>query len=182
MTNEQLRLQMLSGIITESEYKAKLEESKSTEPKDSLNENFVGMGMIGNIFDREKTDYEMAFEHFLGERYENIKEEDTVEDMEERTAAEVNEEEIEESLNYKEWWSSLSSEEKEEQAKRAGFDFEITSLTRDEIEKIFNNSQKSIYQELNDLIHDYQGNLTDVVDAVYSWIEKNYARIGNEIH
>lgn len=30
----------------------------------SLNEHFVGMGMVGNIFDREKTDYEMAFEHF----------------------------------------------------------------------------------------------------------------------
>lgn len=30
----------------------------------SLNENFVGMGMVGNIFDREKTDYEIAFEHF----------------------------------------------------------------------------------------------------------------------
>lgn len=44
MTKEQLRLQMLSGIITEGEYKAKL--------------------MVGNIFDREKTDYEMAFEHF----------------------------------------------------------------------------------------------------------------------
>ena len=35
-----------------------------SSPKDSLNENFVGMGMVGNIFDREKTDYELAFEHF----------------------------------------------------------------------------------------------------------------------
>jgi hypothetical protein len=34
------------------------------EGKKSLNENFVGMGMVGNIFDREKTDYELAFEHF----------------------------------------------------------------------------------------------------------------------
>lgn len=135
MDKETLRLQMLSGIITESEYKAKLEEgslsipskaekisdkvikwyekhpndkmkellnsveknlekmlskttgknaikveefekmvkSKYPKPfedpnystfKKSLNENFVGMGMVGNIFDREKTDYEMAFEHF----------------------------------------------------------------------------------------------------------------------
>jgi hypothetical protein len=31
---------------------------------ESLNENFVGLGMVGNIFDREKTDYEIAFEHF----------------------------------------------------------------------------------------------------------------------
>lgn len=61
MTNETLRMQMLSGVITEGEYKAKLEEDST---KESLNENFVGMGMVGNIFDREKTDYELAFEHF----------------------------------------------------------------------------------------------------------------------
>ena len=30
MTNEQLRMQMLSGVITEGEYKAKLEENDST--------------------------------------------------------------------------------------------------------------------------------------------------------
>jgi len=59
MNKETLRMQMLAGVITESEYKAKLEESKKP-----LNENFVGMGMVGNIFDREKTDYELAFEHF----------------------------------------------------------------------------------------------------------------------
>ena len=29
-----------------------------------LNENFVGIGMVGNIFDRKKTDYEIAFEHY----------------------------------------------------------------------------------------------------------------------
>ena len=97
MTNEQLRMQMLSGIITEGEYKAKLEE------KSSLNESMiggiVGVGAITQIPATPKTDYEMAFEHFLGERYEvkpnrerdDIKEEDTVEDMEARTAAEVDE-------------------------------------------------------------------------------------------
>jgi len=58
MTNKQLRMQMLSGVITESEYKAKLE-------KNLLNENFVGVGAINNPFaDRKKTDYEIAFEHF----------------------------------------------------------------------------------------------------------------------
>jgi len=31
MTQEQLRMQMLAGIITESEYKAKLEEIKQDE-------------------------------------------------------------------------------------------------------------------------------------------------------
>jgi hypothetical protein len=134
MNKEILRMQMLSGIITESEYKAKLKKNKSplnenlkfsqiekdrkyfattnfgifkkgdevfvdtvrnlgnevvielsnnkgksdsikgdledevevfdNDMKESLNENFVGMGMVGNIFDREKTDYELAFEHF----------------------------------------------------------------------------------------------------------------------
>ena len=134
MNKEILRMQMLSGIITESEYKAKLKKNKSplnenlkfsqiekdrkyfdttnfgifkigdevfvdtvrnlgnevvielsnnkeqsdsikgdledevevfdNDMKESLNENFVGIGMVGNIFDREKTDYEIAFEHF----------------------------------------------------------------------------------------------------------------------
>ena len=59
MNKETLRMQFLSGVITESEYKQKLEESKKP-----INENFVGIGMVGNIFDREKTDYELAFEHF----------------------------------------------------------------------------------------------------------------------
>jgi hypothetical protein len=63
MNKETLRIQLLSGVITESEYKAKLTENKSSS-KETLKENFVGMGMVGNIFDREKTDYELAFEHF----------------------------------------------------------------------------------------------------------------------
>jgi hypothetical protein len=141
MNKEILRMQMLSGIITESEYKAKLKKNKSplnenlkfsqiekdrkyfattnfgifkkgdevfvdtvrnlgnevvielsnnkeqsdsikgdledevevfdNDMKESLKENFVGMGMVGNIFDREKTDYEIAFEHFLGSKYIN---------------------------------------------------------------------------------------------------------------
>ncbi len=150
MTNEQLRMQMLSGIITESEYKAKIslnegevtvkdvedriemytkhmamlektlktaqdkiaKEKKKAKPnqyniekhledvefakdeikkdkaeikydqkrleklkkKESLNEHYiaggiVGIGAITQIPPREKSDYELAFEHFLGERY-----------------------------------------------------------------------------------------------------------------
>ena len=70
MTNEQLRMQLIGGIITESEYKEKLEENKK-----SLNEHYVAGGIveiqaINTIPPREKTDYEMAFEHFLSERYE----------------------------------------------------------------------------------------------------------------
>jgi len=71
MTNEQLRMQMLSGIITEGQYKAKLQENAE---KASLNESMiggiVGIGAINQIPPRAKADYEMAFEHFLGERYE----------------------------------------------------------------------------------------------------------------
>ena len=144
MTKETLRMQFLSGVITESEYKTKLEEGKELErdiktfedkiktfekelenakkkiakekskknpnqetieryledvefvtdelkkdrqalksyqkelksEKESLNEHYiaggiVGVGAINNPFEgRKKTDYEMAFEHFLGERYE----------------------------------------------------------------------------------------------------------------
>jgi len=136
MTNETLRMQMLAGVITEGQYKAKLKENKYSiddvvtmdgktivgthqggvgfkankegikmgfkdNPKvipnktkivktkivkdnkrkmdmvgESLNESMiggiVGIGAINQIFPREKTDYEMAFEHFLGERQTKI--------------------------------------------------------------------------------------------------------------
>ena len=82
MTNEQLRMQMLSGIITEGEYKAKLEENKKPKSKKSLKENFVGMGAINNPFiEREKTGYETAFEHFLGQKYELNEEMNEVEEV-----------------------------------------------------------------------------------------------------
>ena len=71
MNKEQLRMQMLAGVITEGEYKAKLEENNSTKDKKSLKENFVGMAAINSPFSkREKESYEDAFEHFLSERYE----------------------------------------------------------------------------------------------------------------
>jgi hypothetical protein len=74
MTNETLRMQMLSGIITEGEYKAIINKEIEEEEKASLNEHMiggiVGIGAINQIPPREKTDYETAFEHFLGERYE----------------------------------------------------------------------------------------------------------------
>jgi len=67
MTNEQLRMQMLAGVITESEYKVKLEKNKE---KDSVNENFVGMQAINSPFlQRENEKYEDAFEHFLSGKY-----------------------------------------------------------------------------------------------------------------
>jgi hypothetical protein len=74
MTKEQLRMQMLAGIITESEYQAVINKEVEEADKASLNESMiggiVGIGAINQIPPREKTDYEMAFEHFLGERYE----------------------------------------------------------------------------------------------------------------
>jgi hypothetical protein len=71
MTHEQLRMQMLAGVITEGQYKAKLQENKKKKSlKESMIGGIVGIGAINQIPPREKTDYETAFEHFLGERYE----------------------------------------------------------------------------------------------------------------
>lgn len=63
--------------------------------KESLNEHFiaggiVGVGAINQIPSRAKTDYEMAFEHFLGERYET---------KFENREQDLKEEEVEENLN-----------------------------------------------------------------------------------
>jgi hypothetical protein len=164
MTNEQLRMQMLAGVITEGEYKAKLEEASATTkflrkigwagedltPKElaakikklpddtliawskdkngipntplafqqklvkiemakrgldqeSLNESMiggiVGVGAINQIPATPKTDYEMAFEHFLGERYttnfdnpnQDLEEDDSYNDMDQQISDEVNE-------------------------------------------------------------------------------------------
>ena len=74
MTNEQLRMQMLAGVITEGEYRAVINKEIIEEDKTSLNESMiggiVGIGAINQIPPRAKADYEMAFEHFLGERYD----------------------------------------------------------------------------------------------------------------
>ena len=74
MTNEQLRMQMLAGVITEGEYRAIINKEIIEEDKTSLNESMiggiVGIGAINQIPPRAKADYEMAFEHFLGERYQ----------------------------------------------------------------------------------------------------------------
>jgi hypothetical protein len=96
MTNETLRMQMLSGIITEGEYKAIIDKKIEEEEKASLNESMiggiVGVGAINQIPSRAKADYEMAFEHFLGERYQikPNRERDDIKD--------VNEEEVKEAL------------------------------------------------------------------------------------
>jgi predicted unusual protein kinase regulating ubiquinone biosynthesis (AarF/ABC1/UbiB family) len=58
----------------EKERWAKLAGLPESTDKQQLDENFVGMGMVGNIFDHEKTDYELAFEHFTKDKMvtENI--------------------------------------------------------------------------------------------------------------
>jgi hypothetical protein len=74
LTQSELRMQMLAGVITEGEYAAAINQEVENTEKDSLNEHMIGgiveVGAINQIPPREKTDYEMAFEHFLGERYE----------------------------------------------------------------------------------------------------------------
>ena len=74
MDKETLRMQMLAGVITESEYAAAINQEVENTEKDSLNEHYVaggivGIGAITQIPPRAKTDYEDAFEHFLGQKY-----------------------------------------------------------------------------------------------------------------
>jgi len=90
MTNEQLRMQMLAGVITESEYTAVINKQIEEADKESLNESMiggiVGIGAINQIPATPKTDYEMAFEHFLGSKYIN---EDETSDMEAEVEDEI---------------------------------------------------------------------------------------------
>ena len=63
MSDELKRMQELAGI-------------PASENKESLNEHFVaggivGVGAINQIPPREKSDYEMAFEHYIGEGYDD---------------------------------------------------------------------------------------------------------------
>ena len=106
MNKETLRMQMLAGVITESEYKAKLEEATQ---KDSLNEHYVaggivGIGAINQIPPREKAVYEDAFEYFLSQKY-SLNE---VEEDQAVAAAEKVEDSVEDKVNI----DDLSDEEK----------------------------------------------------------------------
>jgi hypothetical protein len=73
MEKDTLRMQFLSGVITEGEYKAIINKEIEDAEKSSLNESMiggiVGIGAINQIPPRAKTDYETAFEHFLGGKY-----------------------------------------------------------------------------------------------------------------
>ena len=67
MENEYQKMQRLAGVPV-------------TKTKKQLDENFVGMPMVGNIFDRPKADYELAYEHYLGKLNENEVEEGKIEE------------------------------------------------------------------------------------------------------
>jgi hypothetical protein len=73
MDKETLRMQMLAGVITESEYVAAINKEVEETEKNSLNEHaiggIVGIGAINQIPPRAKTDYEDAFEYFLSQKY-----------------------------------------------------------------------------------------------------------------
>lgn len=74
MDKETLRMQMLAGVITESEYAAAINQEVEENEKDSLNEHYVaggivGIGAINQIPSRAKADYEDAFEYFLSQKY-----------------------------------------------------------------------------------------------------------------
>jgi len=73
MVQEQLRMQMLAGVITEGEYKTKLQENEVAAKKKSINEHMiggiVGIGAINQIPPRTKAVYEDAFEYFLSQKY-----------------------------------------------------------------------------------------------------------------
>jgi hypothetical protein len=87
MTNEVLRMQMLAGVITESEYKTKLQENKKKKSlKESMIGGIVGIGAINQIPPREKTDYEMAYEHYLNSNSLN---EDEMPEMEDEVEDEI---------------------------------------------------------------------------------------------
>ena len=90
MTNETLRMQFLSGVLTEGQYKTKLQENKK---KKSLNESMiggiVGIGAINQIPPRAKADYETAFEHFLGGKYGLNEVENMEEDLNEADVASI---------------------------------------------------------------------------------------------
>jgi hypothetical protein len=115
MTNENLRMQMLAGVITEGEYKAKIQENEEkTDLNESMIGGIVGIGAINQIPATPKTDYEIAFEHFLGERYEikpnrerdDIKEDETS-DMEDKVADEVSIKEAEGGNEVEEFLNDL---------------------------------------------------------------------------
>lgn len=104
MDKETLRMQMLAGVITESEYAAAINQEVEETEKDSLNEHYVaggivGIGAINQIPSRAKADYEDAFEYFLSQKYPLNEEESVEEEINEEDELEEGKE-VEEPTNY----------------------------------------------------------------------------------
>ena len=77
MSHEFLRMQKLSGVITEGEYNQKIEELNSSKSStETLNENVVGIGGISNPYPKTEEVYESAFSKFLGEEKDEMREEE----------------------------------------------------------------------------------------------------------
>ena len=147
MDKETLRMQMLAGVITEGEYKAIINK-EIEEEKASLNESMiggiVGVGAINQIPPREKTDYEMAFEHFLGERYmvRPNRERDDIKDVNE-------EEEVEEDKEGKMYFHVLEDGGYGEIGWKGVYNTEEEAQNRaDSLSDMFSDS--SFYVEISD--------------------------------
>jgi hypothetical protein len=144
MTNEQLRMQMLAGVITESEYTAIINKQIEEADKESLNESMiggiVGIGAINQIPATPKTDYEMAFDHFLGERYEvkPNRERDDIKDVNEDETSDM-EAEVEDEI-------SMNEEDDQNNAESS----EITEVTNDWMKLIKTISDLIIKQKTAD--------------------------------
>ncbi len=94
MSHEFLRMQKLSGVITEGEYNQKIEELNSAESTtETLNENVVGVGGTMNPYPAKKKEvYESAFNKFLG-----INEDEQEEDDAAKKALDKKEDELDKS-------------------------------------------------------------------------------------
>jgi hypothetical protein len=63
-------IKRLNNRIAQKKIAIKTSKEEFKKLNESLNENFVGMGAINNLFaERKKETYEDAFEHFLSQKY-----------------------------------------------------------------------------------------------------------------
>jgi len=168
MDKETLRMQMLAGVITEGEYAAAINQEIENTEKDSLNEHFVaggivGIGAINQIPSRAKADYEDAFEHFLGERYEikPNRERDDIKDINEEDDATAVGEKVEAAVEDKleATVDNLSDEQKDQlraELAKAG----ITADSK--IEDVAGKLDESLYEAEGDTKAKVASALSDI--------------------
>jgi hypothetical protein len=141
-------------MSTEKSRWAKLAGLPEPTDKQQLDENFVGIGMVGNIFDREKEKYEDAFEHFLSERYE--------EKVEENYATEV-----------RDAWPSLSIDDRVNLLLTV---FDDPDMAEEMAEKDFNELPDAATSNMRmDMLEEGEGNkeseLNDAVEVMFKFID-----------